>query len=341
MRYSAGTNTPMVLFTTERSRIRDVYFPHQVLESLERWGEVRYHEGPRPLSTDQLAELLHGVDVCITHWGCPRFTPEVLAGADRLRLIAHAAGSVADLVSSAVFERGIVVTSANSAMAPHVAEGVLAYLLADLHRIPERAQLMREGGWLDAPDRPTTAVSEITIGLVGLGLVGRHLLHLLQPFNVQVLVHDPFVAAREIEELGAESVELHHLLTKADVVSLHASLTDTTRGILDADMLAMIRDGGVLINTARAALIDTVALTDVLRSGRIRAVLDVFDVEPLPSDDPLRSLRNVTLMPHAAGSSSGSDLAAMAVEEVARFARGESPAHPITYERYQSMTRES
>lgn len=329
-----------ILFTTEPSALRDVYFPRSTLNALETLGDVRYHGGPSPLTPDELADLMPGVDVCITHWKCPRFTPKVLARADRLRLIAHAAGSVADLVSPAVFERGIVVTSANAAMAERVAEGVVTYLLSDLHRIPDRVQLMREGGWLEPSQRPTESLSSVTLGLVGLGLVGRRMLELIRPFRVRVLVHDPFVPVREIERLGAESVALEHLLATSDVVSLHASLTESTRGLLDADRLALMRDGTLLINTARAALVEPTALREALASARIRAVLDVFDVEPLPRDSFLRSMPNVTLMPHTAGSSIGPELAEMALREVVRLKNGDPPLHPISLRRYQLMTRE-
>ncbi|MCA0294460.1 MAG: hydroxyacid dehydrogenase [Actinobacteria bacterium] len=330
-----------ILFTTEQSPLREVYFPPSIRTQLEELGEVRYHDGPDPLTADALADLLPGVDVCVTHWTCPQFTADVLDRADRLRLIAHAAGSVADLVTSSVYEQGITVTSANTAMASHVAEGVLSYLLADLHRIPERSQLMREGGWLSPADRPTASLSQLTVGLVGLGTVGRRLVELLRPFGVRVLAHDPFVPAAHIRALGAHPASLDDLLRDADVVSLHASLTPQTLGLLDASRLDLIRDGCLLINTARAALVDEDALERTLASGRIRAVLDVFETEPLPPDSPLRTLPNVTLQPHTAGSSSGPDLAALAVREVARLGNGEPPLHPVSFENYRLMTRDA
>lgn len=331
---------PTILFTTEASRLRDVYFPPSIRERLDALGDVRYHEGSEPMTSELLAQQLPGVDVCLTHWNCPRFTPEVLESADRLQLIAHAGGSVADLVTREVFDSGITVTSANAAMAEHVAEGVLAYLLADVHRIPERAQLMRGGGWLEAPDRPTNSLAGMTLGLVGLGVVGRHLLRLVQPLNLHVLVHDPFVAADEIARLGALSVDLDSLLASADAVSLHASLTPETRGLIDESRLRLIGDGRLLINTARASLVDMVALRREVSRGRLRAVLDVFEIEPLPAGDPLRALPNATLFPHTAGSSSGSDLASLALNEIERFARGEPLAHAVSLDRFELMTRE-
>lgn len=334
----AQPQRPTILFTTERCPVRDVYFPREVLEELEALGEVRYHEGDRPLTEEQLRDLLPGVDVCLTHWRCPRFTPRVLEGADRLRLIAHAGGSVADLVSPEVFKRGITVTSVNAVMSRHVAEGVLTYLLADLHLIIERSELVRRGGWLTEDLKPTPSLSTVVLGLVGLGQVGRNLLDLLRPFGTRVLVFDPYVPAEELRDLGVEPMGLDELLSASDVVSVHASLTPETRGLLDARRLSLLRDGALLVNTARGGVLDGEALLAELRSERIRAVLDVFEPEPLPPDDPLRSLKAATLYPHVAGASAGVELAQLAVAEVARFTRGEPVAHPISEARARLMT---
>jgi phosphoglycerate dehydrogenase-like enzyme len=330
---------PRILFTTEPSPTRDAYFTPAIIATLEHLGDVDYNEGSRPLTETELADRLRGVDICITHWGCPPFTPDVMRSADRLKLIAHAAGSVGDLVTPAVYERGVAVTTANSAMAAHVAEGTLALLLADLHRVIDRAELMRNGGWLGHAERRTASLSTITIGLVGLGDIGKRLLQLLAPFGTSVLVHDPFVTAEEIEQAGGRSAPLDELLMSSDVISLHAALTPQNRGMLNAERLALIGDGALLINTARSGLIDSRALEQELASGRFRAILDVFDVEPLPADSRLRIMAGVTLMPHASGSSCGADVTSLAVEEVARFVRGQPPAHPVTLERFQAMTR--
>jgi phosphoglycerate dehydrogenase-like enzyme len=331
---------PTVLFTTEVSGVRDRYFPPAVMARLDALCELVLHAGTEPLTPAGLRALLPGVDACVTHWRCPAFTAEAIEAADRLTLIAHAGGSVADLVTPAVFERGIAVTSANDVMAKGVAEGVLTAILADLHRLPERARLMREGGWLPPADRPTASLARTTVGIVGLGTVGRELASLLRAFGGRVLVHDPFVDEATAAAAGAESVALDDLLAGSDVVTLHAALTRGTRGMLDARRLALIPDGALLVNTARAGLVDGAALRAELASGRIRAVLDVFELEPLPPDSPWRSLPAATLYPHSAGSSSGGDLGAAAVEEIARLVRGDPPAHPVSFERWASMTHE-
>lgn len=338
------TTTPdrlRILVTTEATRRRDVFFPQATMAALEEFGDVEYHSGARPLTPEELRDRLPGIDVCVTHWGCPAFTPEVLQGADRLKLIAHAGGSVGDLVTPAVFDRGITVTTANSAMSVNVAEGVLAYILADLQRLVERAQLMRAGGWLQPEDRPTASVSDLTIGLVGFGGIARRLVELLTPLAPRILVSDPY-AVRDASAAGVvEFTSLERVLRESDVVTLHASLTAETLGMIDACSLALIRDGALLVNTARSGLIDGAALEKELASGRIRAVLDVFDIEPLSADSALRLMPNVTVMPHAAGSPGSAGHADLIVEEVTRFAHDEPPLHPVSAERFVGMTRDS
>jgi phosphoglycerate dehydrogenase-like enzyme len=172
------------------------------------------------------------------------------------------------------------------------------------------------------------------VGIVGASRIGRRVIELLRPFDLCVLVFDPYLPDAEAAALGVESVELDDLLARSDVVSLHAPLLPETRGLLDAGRLARLRDGAVLVNTARGGLVDTAALTRELASGRIEAVLDVTEPEVLPADSPLYDLENVLLTPHVAGSLGNETrrLGRLAVEEIERYARGEPFAHPVRLE---------
>ena len=184
-----------ILFTTEIGSTRDIYFPEQALQSLARLGNVTFNPKDSPLTPAELAELIPGIDVCLTHWGCPQFSDEVLERADRLKLIAHAAGSVGNLVTARAYEREIKVCSANSIMAKEVAEGVLAYFLAGLRLIPQHDRGMKSGRLWDRRVVESQGLLGKKIGLVGLGTVGRFLLELLAPFGVQAKVYDPYIAA--------------------------------------------------------------------------------------------------------------------------------------------------
>ena len=128
-----------ILFTTENGPTKEIYFPAQAIGALEALGNITYNETDTPFTQAQLAKAIEKKDACITHWDCPSFSEEVLKHADQLKLIVHAAGSVADLVTAQVYDRGIKVSSANTIMAEYVAEGVLAYILAGLRWIPQHA----------------------------------------------------------------------------------------------------------------------------------------------------------------------------------------------------------
>ena len=278
------------------------------------------------------ARLLGAAHVLLTGWGCPRLDPAVLARAPRLRAVIHAAGTVKGHVDAACFGR-LRVSSAAAANAVPVAEYTLAAILLAGKRAFRLQRLYRELRafrlwWREVPPIGNFGT---TVGVVGASRIGRLVLERLRPFDFDVLVHDPFLAAEQAHALGAEPVELDPLLRRADVVTLHAPLLPETRGLLDRRRLALLRDGAVLINTARGALVDGDALRDELVSGRIDAVLDTTEPEVLPADSPLYDLPNVFLTPHLAGAMGNETrrLSELALDELARFVRGEAFAHEV------------
>jgi phosphoglycerate dehydrogenase-like enzyme len=185
------------------------------------------------------------------------------------------------------------------------------------------------------PPAETAATGNVgrRIGLIGASRVGRRLLELLRPFDFTVLLHDPYVSPAEAAALGAELLPLDDLLRHSDIVSLHAPDIPETYRMLDAGRLALVRDGGVLINTSRGALVDPDALTDELVSGRLHAILDVTEPEPLPAGSPLYRLPNVFLTPHIAGSLGNEleRLGRIVVEELERLVAGTPPEHEVRH----------
>jgi phosphoglycerate dehydrogenase-like enzyme len=269
---------------------------------------------------------LADAEVLVTGWGCPPIDADVLAAAPRLRAVVHAAGSVKGHVGQVVFDRGIVVSSAANANALPVAEYTLAMILLANKDVLAMARRYRERrDRLDlVVDYPDTGNLGATVGIVGASVIGRRVLALLAPFDLRLLLADPYVSDAEAVELGAEHVELTELCTRSDVVSVHAPSLPETRGMISAALLAALPDGATLINTSRGALVDQDALVAELATGRISAVLDVTEPEVPPADSPLWDLPTVLLTPHAAGAL-GTELArlgACAADEVARFATG-------------------
>jgi len=172
------------------------------------------------------------------------------------------------------------------------------------------------------------------VGIVGASRIGRRVIELLRPFDLDVLLHDPWVDDDDARRLGARALPLDELLAGCDVVSLHAPAVPETRHMLDARRLALLRDGATLVNTARGALVDGKALELELVSGRIAAVLDTTDPEILPSDSPLYELPNVFLTPHIAGSlgDETSRMTELALDEIERFTQGRPLQHAVRRE---------
>jgi phosphoglycerate dehydrogenase-like enzyme len=170
-----------------------------------------------------------------------------------------------------------------------------------------------------------------TIGLIGASRIGPRVAELLRPYDFELLLADPLVSAEEARGLGAEKLELDELLARSDVVSLHAPSLPETRHMLDTRRLALMRDGTILINTARGALIEQPALVAELVSGRISAVIDVTEPEVPPADSPLYDLPNVQLTPHIAGAMGDERqrFGRLIADEIERFARGEPRRHAV------------
>jgi len=292
---------PAVLVLAHGQLFQDI-FPEKVCAELERFAEARYNDLGRNLTEEELCDRAADAVGCITTWGSPRFTPEVVAAGPKLKIIAHAAGTVKPYVSDAVFDRGIVVTGSAGIIARYVGEMALALSLACLRSLTGRDRVLKSGGWHDEGLGSPRTLLEQRVGLIGFGATGREFARLLKPFNVELLVYDPYVDPSTLGASGARLAGLEEILTTCRVISLHAAGLPSTRHLLDAPRLRMIPEGAVLVNTARGSLIDMDALVAELETGRFCAALDVFDPEePLPREHPLRGLPNVILTPHISG----------------------------------------
>ncbi len=306
--------------------------------TLRGFADIIEHPGHEAAQHDDLLRLLPAADACLTSWGVAQLDAEVIAAAPRLKAMAHMGSSVKRFVSDALWQRGIHVTTAAPALAEDVAITALGLMIVGMKRIWPLGQHVRHGGWRNTPWWPSRELRHKTVGVIGASHVGRHLIRLLQPFQVQILLADPFVSAEQAAALGAEKAELDDMLTRAHIVSLHAPDTPATRHMLNAGRLALLRDDALLINTARGTLIDEAALLAELSKGRFFAFLDVTDPEPPSAGSPLRSLENVVVVPHLAGCIEDcSHMGEMAAEELRRFFAGEPPLYQITPEMFSRI----
>ncbi|MTE17721.1 hydroxyacid dehydrogenase [Streptomyces sp. TRM43335] len=309
-------------------------------ETLRAFGTV-CELAPPPvlddLTTERARSVLADVDLLITGWGCPPLDASVLHAAPRLRAVVHTAGSVRGHVTDACWERGIEVSSAAAANAVPVAEYTLGMILLTGKRVLERAREYRasrdRGDWLRTPRG--VGNYHRTVGILSASLIGRRVIELLRPHDVEVLLHDPYVDDAAAAGLGVRRVELPELFARCDTVSVHTPLLPTTRGLVDRSLIDAMPHGAVLINTSRGAVVDQEALTDAVLAGRIRAVLDVTDPEVLPPHHPLWDCENALITPHLAGSQGNEwrRLADLALAETTRWASGSGFLYPVRRER--------
>ena len=322
------------IFVLLRPSLYEILFPLETDRALHDLGHVALHDRERDLTWQELAARIAGFDAVVTGWGSPTFTGEVLAAADRLRLIAHSAGTVKAMLPPAVFERGIAVTHAASAIAPAVAEASLMCCLLLLHQAHRRDRALRAGDWEGAG--PALGLGQELggqrVGVIGAGYTGRCFIRLLRALEAEVWVYDPYLSDEQAAELGARKAALDDLLSQCRVVSVQAPATEETRHLIGARELSLLQDGTILVNTARSWVVDTAALLAELQAGRIQAALDVFDQEPLPEDHPFRGLDNVFITPHTAGATvqARRRQGQAVVEEVRRFFAGQPLRWQVT-----------
>ncbi|CAH1648439.1 MULTISPECIES: hydroxyacid dehydrogenase [unclassified Chelatococcus] len=335
---NAASNHPLVTILLP-PEARSLVLSEAALEKLGGFARVRMTD-ETSLTEPLMAQLLEGAAVCITGWGTPPLEP-YLDACDQLGLVAHCAGSIRRLVPAAAVADGLRVTHAAAAIGDSVAEFTLAQILMALrHGDAFDSGLKSGAGWEMRNRYPGRLLGALTVGIVGGGYVGRSVIRLIRPFGARILVTDPVMSDEAARELGAERVPLDTLIAQSDVVSLHAPLLPETTGMFGAAELARLKDGALLVNMARSPLVDEGALLAELRTGRIRAALDVFNVEPLPMTSPFRDLGgHVHLSPHAAGHTQDGHWRQgdLIVAEVERFTRGEPLRHEITAASYDRM----
>ncbi|HEX6444911.1 MAG TPA: hydroxyacid dehydrogenase [Streptosporangiales bacterium] len=319
---------PVALFAMGRRNLPLLY-DAAALRRLEELADVDTGVVVEDFADPAVAGRLAETEVLLTGWDCPPVDAAVLDRAPRLRAVLHAAGTVKGFLAPECWDRGVLVSSATAANALPVAEFTVAAILwAGKDVLGFRDRYRAERTFTPGVLYPDVGNFRRRVGIVGASHIGRRVLDLLRPFDLDVALTDPYVTEAPP---GVRLLELDELLLRSDVVSLHAPANAQTRHLLDRHRLALIPDGGVLVNTARGSLVDTDALAAELATGRISAVLDVTDPEPLPADSPLFDLPNAFLTPHIAGSQ-GNEIArlgAAVVDELARLLAGEPLAHEI------------
>ena len=281
-------------------------------------------------SEAEMIALLQGIDAAIV--GLDPFTPTVMDASPRLKVISRSGLGYDDVDVPAATARGIVVCTTPGHIHTAVAEWTMALLLQGARKVFENLQEGRSGGWTWHQGRD---LARRTLGLVGLGAIGKAVATRARAFEMQVLAYDRVQDAAFAAQHGVRYVALEELLRASDFVSLHLFLDAKSRHFLNAERLALMKRDAYLVNTSRGGVIDSGALYDALQAGRIAgAALDVFEQEPLAPDSPLRTLPTLTISPHCSGASDDPRNAQvlMASENALRVLRGEPPLHAVNPE---------
>lgn len=287
-------------------------------------------------SEEEVIAAGEGAEVIVTQLA--PITQKVLSSLEDLRLVIVTRGGPVNVNVEAATENGVIVANAPGRNAPAAAEYALGLMLAAMKRIPDAHASLKGGEWRGefyAYEENGVELDGATAGLVGFGAIGSRVARVLSAFGATVLVYDPFVEDSKVEEVGGRKASLDELLESSKVVSLHARLTDETRGMIGAEQIARMPEGSVVVNTARGGLLDYEALCDALESGHLgAAALDVYDEEPPPQGSRLFTVPNIILSPHIAGATreTAHRAASIAAAEVGRYVRGEALANPVNPE---------
>lgn len=275
--------------------------------SLRAWATVT-SDGTRvtPLTVDELTARLSGVDgvLSLNGIGSQEITTDVLRSVGTVNVfsVSHWWHTNHNPARQAWEAAGATVIDASDVCTDAVVEWVIGTALMATRRLDEFNRRLHAGeSWAEPGRRAAKMLGQSMIGLVGVGRIGRAVTAHFRAFGAQVIGYDPFLSADEAQSLGIRLAPLEEVLRTADIVSLHMAVSDATRRMIGTRELAWLKDGAILLNSARAALLDPDALVAALGENRFRAFLDVYDTEPLPLDDPLRALPNAFLTPHIAG----------------------------------------
>ncbi len=282
---------------------------------------------------NDIVALAQSAEVLVTHLA--PLSAGMMDRLPQLKCVAVSRGGPVNIDMKAARDRGIRVVNAPGRNASAVAEFTIGAIIAETRMITRGHDALRQGTWrgdLYRADLTGQELSEMTVGIIGYGEIGRRVVGLLRAFGCRILVCDPYVqlSAGDLGD-GIVQTSLDRLLAESDVVTLHPRVTTETTKIINSESLSLMKRGAYLVNTARGPLVDYPALLVALKSGHLRgAMLETFDIEPLPDDSPWFSIPNVTLTPHIAGASvkTVSYAAGLAAEEVRRYMDNEAPLNP-------------
>jgi phosphoglycerate dehydrogenase-like enzyme len=324
------------LIAVPNPETRRFMFHQEGLHRLSALGNIRWLEEGQELRGE-----IGKFDIALSTWGSPRFDEAVIEQAHRLKLLAHCAGTVVPYVVPGLFSSGIRVVNSNDALARSTAELTVAHILSGLWRMKEYEAVLRNGRWPNPREKIPRGLCGAVAGIAGVGRIARMVMDLLRPFECRFLLNDEYLTEDEARKLGGELVTLDELCQKSDVITIHHTLTEKTRGMFGSRQFSLMKDGALLVNTARGPIIDKDALLDAAQEGRIYISLDVYDQEPSSEDSIfLSKYDKVSCTPHIGGHCPGRHdrIFGDAVDEIERFINGEELTQEVKLEDYRRQS---
>jgi glyoxylate reductase len=318
--------------------------PEPAVELLREAGEVWVSPDDRPLETQELHDAVSGADIAVTLLHDKVDDAFLDAAGEQLRAVCNVAVGFDNIDVPAATKRGVLITNTPGVLTEATADLAMTLILAATRRIGEGERLIRNR-------EPWSwhmfmllgmGLQDKTLGVVGMGQIGVALARRAKAFGMQIVYSDARPASDEVErELGARRVELDELLRSADVVSIHAPLMDSTRHLINAETLGLMKETAYLVNSARGPIVDEAALVDALKAGQIAgAGLDVFENEP-ETHPGLIELDNVVLLPHLGSATieTRTAMGVLAAKNAVAVLNGEQPPTPVNPEVLESASR--
>ena len=305
--------------------------------------EQSFHFNQGNLSTEQMIGKMRDCHVAVIE--NDNISAEVIAACPELFALVDFRGTVSNVDIEAANRHGVIIVNTPGRNANAVADFAVGMMIACARNVLKGIDAIRDNRWVDNGARWVYVnyqgydLPGKTIGLVGLGAIGRLVARRLSGFDVHLVGYDPYVSRSETAAFGVEWLELEGVLSQADIVSLHVPLNDHTRGMLGEKELGYMKPGAYLINTARADVVDAAALLACLQAGKIAgAALDVFSREPIGQDDPLAQLPNVLCTPHLGGATRDvvENQSRIGVNALLAFMDGENPGNCVNPQAIQA-----
>lgn len=289
--------------TIPKGNVYNTFITKNALAAWESFCLVESNPYDRQLTAEEVCQLAKDADIIITGWGTIPYNGDVLDKLPNLKILVYTAGSTSVVAGDgALFERGIKLLSGNEYFAMSVAEACLCYTICALRKIGIYYTETKQSGWYTS-EWENRGLFNKKVGIIGYGAIAKYFCEYLKTFTKDILVYSGHLSEEKASQLGLKKAGIEEIFSSCDVVSIHSALTPKTEGFINKELMSMMKQDAVLVNTARGAVVDEVAMIELLREEKIYAAIDVYTQEA-PLSGPLTELQKLDrafIMPHMGG----------------------------------------